>query len=203
MGGRACNGRRHSPVEIATAKQEVAMYLDDLSYKFVKELKDKDSFGDLDILVSDVEEAIERIPHSLRVGNSVLFGDLQIDLLKWDNLSDLFYNYNVLGALIGKLAYHRNYKLNTTGLYLVDIPVATTVEDALAVLGLSYDRWLLGFSSDEILSYLQSSPLFEEEITGLTGKELGYALKSFNVSTEEILETDVLAKFIEHVRVLK
>ena len=164
--------------------------------------KSKESFGDADILVlvdKDIdfnikEWIIEEFGSKEVVVNggvySFEFNELQVDFIltplrNWET-SQVYFSYNDLHNLIGKVA-HRfglkwgfdglKYTYNSGGKELGVLYVSKNYEQVLSFLGFDVDRYNLGFNNlDEIFDFVISSKyfnpwLFDFEIMNRTNRE--------------------------------
>lgn len=177
--------RRHTTNEIKQAKAEIFSDPDFLGLKMLatKDLGDKETHGDLDILVVDdgdakiqLQDIILKKGWLLEIyGNicSTLIGELQVDFMFVDEKSAEFareyYSYNDLGTIIGFYAKCLGLKLGEHGLY-----VETKIEQygfarsyieydfyaMLELLGISSDRYKKGFANfEEAMALLRHSHL--------------------------------------------
>lgn len=141
----------------------------------------KDSFGDLDILV-DVFSAtrntgalnpIEEKPNSEvnSIGIDTEFGMFQVDLIYVDPACFRFaydyFSYNDLGNLLGRIAHRLGFKLGRDGLVYVfrdkthvlkEIVLTRNYSDALTFLGYNPFQFYRGFADrEDIFKYVASS----------------------------------------------
>ncbi len=156
----------------------------------VKSYHNKDSFGDMDIIVlNDGNQWIHTIKDTLEEffkpneihhnGNcwSFDYEELQIDLIltpekNWET-SKVFFAYNDLGNLMGKLYHKFGLKYGYDGVKYVyriddkklgDITVAKDMSKAFDFLGLSWKKFEEGFNDiEDIFEYVISSPYFVKE----------------------------------------
>jgi hypothetical protein len=147
--------------------------------------KNKPTFGDIDILVTqnefgpDMRKYIEyhfspnEIFHN---GNcwSFDYKGVQIDLITTSTLdfptNMIYFSYNDLGNLVGRLAHGFGLRYGQEGLWyehyfkgqnVGKIPVSTNYSKTLSFLGLSYERYTKGFDElVDIFEFIASSPYF-------------------------------------------
>jgi len=155
----------------------------------IKAYSTKESFGDMDILVSsdmlpnDWHVAVSDLLESKEVfknGSVVSFEhrEFQIDLITIP-LSDIecamrYFDYNDLGNLLGRIAHMMGLKLGHDGLsynWRVDtyqfknVVVAKNWHDVLPVLGLDPGPYFKGFDTlEDIFKYVASSKFFDPAI---------------------------------------
>lgn len=156
--------------------------------------KNKQSFGDMDILVEGpwaledydkVIQAFEKhngtdklVPY---VKNSdvmsILFEELQVDIIPMSredfDTAHLYYSYNDLGNLMGKLFHKFGLKYGHRGLTYPmrfgdnqydEIMVSKDGGEIFRFLGLSYTRFCQGFDElEDIFKYVMSSKYFSPE----------------------------------------
>jgi hypothetical protein len=153
--------------------------------------RNKESFGDMDILVlndrSNMVKNAESIirekfnPKDVVKNSSVISFDhqeLQIDLIftpvsNWET-SQVFFAYNDLGNLMGKIFHRFGLKYGFDGLkyvYRIDndrvldeIVISKNMPLVFSFLGLSWERFEQGFDNlEDIFDYVISSPYFNPE----------------------------------------
>lgn len=196
MGGNAlkdCVTRRYTANEYYELEFKVLWNLYKLFPQYmcvpIKSYTNKESFGDMDILISSEfirEDMIEDIidvfqPKSVyKNGNCLSFEykEFQIDLIATgeDNYqsSQYYFAYNDLGNLCGRLAHSIGLKLGHDGLsynymegtnLVKNIMLSKDWEEILPVLGLSYERYEEGFDNiEDIFEFVCSSTLFRKDI---------------------------------------
>jgi len=165
------------------------------SVEIIKSYHEKDTFGDMDLLVLVDNNFNEKIKNTT-VKQVILdnfdatevfcnggvysfdYQELQVDLIltpvsNW-NSSQVFFAYNDLGNLMGKIYYRFNLKYGFDGVKYVyrennenvlgTITITKDMRKAFEFIGLSYDKFLQGFSNlEEIFNYVISSPYFDRE----------------------------------------
>lgn len=127
MGGNLFKTKRLDRQEYEEACLFISKVLAPMNYAFTKSFLDKDSFGDIDILVSCTNLAKELFyKHGLVLetnGSPVLIQhkgkQIQIDLIQVDNMpySLNYYSYGMFCSIIGKIFKSQGFKLNPNGLY--------------------------------------------------------------------------------------
>jgi hypothetical protein len=195
MGGLALKHlegmRRYKPSEFYRLATDIIPRIEDTfgtRARLVKSYRSKRGFGDMDILVLNegrlphIQKTIqsEFSPRAIISNGSVYSFDhqnFQIDLIitpksNWET-SQVFFAYNDLGNLMGKLFHKFGLKYGFDGLkyiYRIDdkklgeITVTKDMQKAFAFIGLSYDRFLQGFNDlEEIFDFVIGSPYFQKE----------------------------------------
>jgi len=193
MGGLALKNtvtRRYEREEFETISLELTNTLKQVFKRVEMPLyyKDKESFGDADILVSTENFHINMRDYIVEVfapneifhnGNcwSFDYKELQVDLITVSEEDfDTNYNYlsyNDLGNYLGKIAHGFGVKYGQQGLVydhyfrgskIGRITVSKDYDKIYGFLGLSYDRWKEGFNSlEEIFAFVSESPFFNWE----------------------------------------
>lgn len=165
--------------------------------RVIKAYRDKESFGDLDILLeSDCLPSfwIDRVSEafnskdSTKNGNvlSTEFKEMQVDIIatKSDEFesSYQYFNYNDLGNLCGRVAHSLGLKLGHDGLtykffgdnerhLFKELKLLDDWKDILPVLGYSYERYEQGFDTlEDIFEFVVSSPFFNKSIYALENR---------------------------------
>jgi hypothetical protein len=198
MGGRALKSvetKRISRLEFDKISKEI---MDVLKLTFNKFgipffYKKKESFGDVDIIISkegfngNIREYIENTFNPNEIfhnGNAYSFDydAVQIDLIFTpDKDFESTLNYmggNDLGNFIGRLAQSIGFKYGQEGLFYNHysdqntknkIIVSKDYPEIFKFLGLDYDKWVEGFDTlEEIFEYAMSSSLFNPEMFQLS-----------------------------------
>lgn len=192
MGGNALKEtvtRRYNRDEYYTAvayiKALFMQELPDLRVEDVKAYREKDTFGDIDMLVQKDNHAKERVRDMLEEAGvkefvyngdvwSVGWGDIQLDLifqpLETFHFALNYFNWNDLGNLLGRIAHKMGFKLCFDGLKYVmrdgdykvgELVVTTNFYAALDFLGYDYERFREGFGTlEEIFMYVASGDHF-------------------------------------------
>jgi len=156
----------------------------------VKSYHTKESFGDMDLLIlddgrldgKDIREKIDEIwsPNEI-VRNDKIFSfdinELQIDLIwtpieNWET-SQVFFAYNDLGNLMGKLFHKFGLKYGFNGVTYIynienkrlgEITITKDMKEAFEFLRLDWNHFERGFEDlEEIFNYVISSPYFSAE----------------------------------------
>lgn len=196
MGGRALKDtftRRYKRQEYFDLEREVTGLIEGLNVDTVvgtiKAYAEKESFGDMDLLV-----ASDRLPSNFKElikdtfqynqivcnGNvwSFDYKELQIDLILTPHhimdFASVYYSYNDLGNLIGRIAHKFGLKFGHDGFWFInrdggqgrkDILVSRQVGDIFDFLGFDYFRWLAGFNTlDDIFTFVENSKYFNPDI---------------------------------------
>lgn len=153
----------------------------------------KDSFGDMDVLVQiggkyNVQEMIELIKHHLKpppndtFKNDNVFSfdheELQIDLIftrpEDMQISFNFSKFGDLGNLVGKILRKFDLKYGFDGLRFVyrtseervlgEIHLTKDIGEILRLAGLSYARWKNGFeTAEQVFNFVASSRYFDPD----------------------------------------
>lgn len=167
----------------------------DCRFAIIPAYKSKESFGDMDILISSTElpsNWVEIIKETfcprqmVKNGNVLSFEhrQLQTDVIVCSeeefDASLSYYSYNDLGNLCGRIAHSLGLKLGHDGLsynfrdgtyHFKNVVLLTNWEDILPVLGLSYERYAAGFDTlEDIFKFVVSSPFFHKDIFHLENR---------------------------------
>jgi hypothetical protein len=183
--------------------------------------KSKDSFGDADILclvdkpiTIDIKQWIidefnskEVVPNSHVY--SFEFNELQVDFIltplsSWET-SKIYFSYNDLHNLVGKVAHKFGLKWGYDGLilpYRIDgkmlgeVVVTKDHKKALAFLGFDVDRYEAGFDNlDEIFDFVTTSKYFNPWM---------FDFETLNrINRERDRKRKTYALFVEHVAPMK
>jgi hypothetical protein len=135
---------------------------------------------------------------------SMLYQNFQVDIFlvgtnKLETCNN-FMSYNILGNLIGRIYHKFNLRYGEDGLFYVlrgynnhiskEIIVSREMKDILEFVGLSYERWVLGFDKvEDIFEYVISSKYFCSN---------SYDLKYFNVQKRANERPD-FNKFLDYI----
>jgi len=199
MGGNALKNtftKRYNQKEFESLAQELIPIISDTfktKANLVKSFTEKESFGDMDVLLLNLQKNPEnsRIIRNMReviqktfnpneiVHNgscwSFDYKNLQIDLIlvpyaDWIT-SNVFYAYNDLGNLMGKMYHKFNLKYGFDGLKYVyrkndrKLDTFTISKDPRKIfdfLCLDYDRFLKGFDTiQDVFDYVIGSNFFD------------------------------------------
>jgi len=194
MGGRAL---KHVGVERKSAPEyfEIAKDVSKLAEAFAERkavipaYAEKESFGDLDILVvvkpsvANLKETLQKVfnPQDIVHNDkcwSLDYKNLQVDVITSSpELFDIalhYYSYNDLNNLVGRVAHKQGLKYGHQGLilpvkfkdtYLADeIELSTDPKAIYEFLGYDYERFQKGFNNlEEIFQYVTKSPFFNKE----------------------------------------
>lgn len=154
----------------------------------------KDSFGDMDILVQGpwtpedymkVIQAFEKHNNTDKLAPyvkngdvmSILFEELQVDLLPMPeedlDTAHMYYSYNDLGNLMGKLFHKFGLKYGHRGLTYPmrdgtnqydEIMVSKDSDEIFSFMGLSYTKFCRGFKTlEDIFEFVKSSKYYSPE----------------------------------------
>jgi hypothetical protein len=197
MGGNAlknCTTRRFEKAEFERMQKRVIDTLrnefEDAYIQPIVAYADKDSFGDLDVLIQvgskvfvEREEIIKRLFNSKEIvknGNvwSFEFEELQVDLIFTSagefESSNVYFAYNDLGNLMGRIAHKLGFKYGHAGLSFVmrdddhefkDIVVSNNMYSIFDFLGYDKTRWDKGFKTKEdIFRFVITSKYFNKKI---------------------------------------
>lgn len=202
MGGNALKNtttRRYAAREFAHAQRHVnnllAWMLPRVSYRQLLAYEDKESFGDMDVLIEseclppnwpEVVAAAFGSTESVKNGNvlSLNFNDLQVDLIATPaaqmETSYHYFNYNDLGNLLGRVAHSMGFKLGHDGLsyswrdgtynFRTDV-ICTDWETILEFLGYDAATYYAGFPTLlSIFEFVASGKFFRPEIYALENR---------------------------------
>lgn len=224
MGGKALNTNTER-IDLKTynkIKTEIYCKLrDELNYndvRFIPFYKSKDSFGDLDILVSEpkpnnlISFLYDNLnTKDLKINHDIVsfeYKDFQIDLIhcpaEYLDIAQTYFSYNDLGMLMGTVAKKINCKYGHTGLYYIkynsdkskkwEIFLSKEPRKIFNFLDLDYDVFLRGFNTlEEIYDYIYSSTLFDSN-NFLYEKEWNHRKKTRN------RKRPTWQKFIEYIK---
>lgn len=200
MGGNAIKNvitRRYQSQEYYELETEVHNMLGIAfplsTFRTIPSYKNKQSFGDMDIVVTSVPynwtDVIERLfspKEMVKNGNCLSFEykEFQIDLITCSG--DEFYtalnyfSYNDLGNLLGRIARKLGFKYGHDGLsydfregteQYRNVVLLTNIDEILILLGYSPERYHQGFDElVDIFEFVVSSPYFDKEIFGLENR---------------------------------
>ena len=195
MGGNALKefgARRFSKTEYESIRGEVLVKLDTIGpyhgWIEIPSFKDKESFGDLDILCTNINNStFEKIlksfgnpPNYRNSGTmSLLYKELQVDIISAlpndYHTSLIYYSYNDLGNLMGKIFYKFGLKYGHRGLTLpirdgdnkfAEIVVSKNSDKIFEFIGLDYARFILRnfYTLEDVFCFVIESPYFSKEI---------------------------------------
>lgn len=172
----------------------VRKILPDARVNDVKAYGDKESFGDLDVLIEKVPDAKHRLETELlRLGVteivknsdvwSVGWGDFQVDFIfqasKHYDFSQGYFAYNDLGNLIGRISRKLGFKFGHDGLWytkrnesknvIAELLVTSDFDSALEFLGYCPARYASGFPTlTSVFEYASSSRYFDPDYFDLS-----------------------------------
>lgn len=150
----------------------------------------KDTFGDLDILCTNINKDIfDKVLHLFDQPDhyhntnvlSFLYKNLQVDLISMKpedyHTAFIYYSYNDLGNLIGKIFHKFGLKYGHRGLVMPlrdednsshkfsEIIISKNPDKIFDFLGLSYSRFLYGFARlEDIFQFVVDSPYFDPDV---------------------------------------
>mgnify|MGYP001737038355 CR=1 FL=1 len=189
MGGNLFKTERMGRQEYEEACLFISTALAPMNYAFTKSFLDKNSFGDIDILVSCTNFAKELLyKHGLILevnGSSVLIQhkgkQIQIDLIQVDNMSYAlnYYSYGMFCPIIGKIFKSQGFKLNPNGLYYIyngnEVFITNNWHKILGVIGIYKSEFT---REEEAFAAISKSPFFVKNIfTDIPEKKLAKAMK--------------------------
>ncbi len=189
MGGNALKSvytRRYQKEEFDQLVNEVVSKLKEKQFVCQPTIsyRDKDSFGDLDILILKTITMGEFMPivkelfkpqEEYRNSDcySIDYKELQIDFIlvapeEWET-SVTYLSYNDLGNFMGRIARNLGFRYGDYGL-AYDFPegerviVSRNISNIFFFLGFDYDRYLKGFNTlEEIFDYVIDSTYYSKE----------------------------------------
>lgn len=196
MGGKALKNtftRRYEKEEYHELVKEVTTMLSSLfpitRIEVIKAYEDKDSFGDMDILIETdnlpsnwTDTIVKYLLPKEFVSNGDVFSfeykEFQIDLIKSKSelfdFSLVYFSYNDLGNLMGRIAHKIGLKFGHRGLIYVlrdkdkvikEITLSNSAEEVLTFLGYDFKRYQSGFRTlEDIFNFVVSTQYFNLEI---------------------------------------
>lgn len=227
MGGNAlknCETRRYAKEEYHALESEVIMQLKALlrtSVLNIPAYDEKETFGDLDLLVSSdnlpgdwKDRIISIFKPKEWVSNGNVFSfeykDFQVDLIvtPHDKLwySRLYFAYNDLGNLVGRVAHSMGLKFGHDGLFYTwkdgtEVYATHLITDdwdeALAIVGYDPERYQEGFPTlESIFNFVASSKFFSKEIYSMENRNHANRVrdakrKTYNAFLEWCGETEL------------
>lgn len=189
MGGNLFKTKRMDRQEYEEACLFISKVLAPMNYAFTKSFLDKDSFGDIDILVSCTNLAKELFyKHDLVLetnGSSVLIhhkgNQIQVDLIEVNNMPYAlnYYSYGMFYSIIGKIFKSQGFKLNPNGLYYIyncnEVFITNNWHKILGVIGIYKSEFT---REEEAFVAISKSPFFVKNIfTDIPEKKLAKAMK--------------------------
>lgn len=193
MGGNAlnCETKRLTALEYFALSGEVF----DLLYGFglnafpIVAYENKETFGDLDIIVSKKDSPI-LVPNDIStlfkskdsyINSNVWsfeYKDFQVDLILTPpsdvNIGLFYFSYNDFGNLLGRIFHKFGLKFGHDGLFYIirdgdyhfkEVLLSKDPRTILSFLGLSFSRYTEGFSNlEDIFKFVSSSPYFNPDI---------------------------------------
>lgn len=200
MGGNALKAdhglesKRMNRDQYEHLKENVSKFLDNLGivYAHTKSYHNKTDFGDLDIVVSRENDAVEKIRTHLRIAGlpmtneftmsqntdfiNTMITQFQVDfiIVEPEQLfsATTYYSYNDIWNLLGKVVKSHDYKIGWQGLlytyrngghYKEDILLSSDILDALPLMGLDKNVYLNGFDDyDDMFEFVIASTAFDK-----------------------------------------
>jgi len=200
MGGNAlknCETRRVSAEEYEVISKEVVDLLNKLndpeaSITPIISYSSKPDFGDIDVLFeirhgfsyTDLASEISKAFNSKEIvpnGNciSAEYKGFHVDVIKTPtpefHTSVVYFAYNDLGNLMGRIAHKMGFKYGHRGLVyqfrttedhvFEEVIVSTNMSDIFKFMGYDFPQWERGFNTvEEIFIFASSSPYFNKQI---------------------------------------
>lgn len=199
MGGNALKethgleSKRMNLIQYNDLKENVSKFLDNMNvnYRHVNSYHNKSDFGDLDVVVSRENNAVDLIRNYLRIGGlpmtdefrepqnvdivSTLVDEHQVDFIFVNpeqlESASTYYSYNDIWNLLGKVIKTHDYKLGWQGLlytyrngnhFKEDIVLTHDLMAALEVMGLSVERYKQGFDTyEDMFDFVISCKAFD------------------------------------------
>lgn len=197
MGGNALKGiaetRRFAKDEYFALEKDVTDKLKKVfpfaSVSAVVAYKNKDSFGDMDVLFYNPEpihwpryltQLFDTKGYTKNGGvTSFEYNGIQVDLIMCSSqeeyITSMFYfAYNDLGNFMGRIAHKMGFKYGHRGLTFIvkdgdyqfdEIVVSQRPDHIMRFLGYDYSRFLSGFNElTDVFEYAASTPFFNKDI---------------------------------------
>ena len=196
MGGNALKipTRRVDTTEYSIIDMEVSniLYDENIKCHTTQSFESKETFGDLDILISNKSFAKSNDMYDFIVKNyrpkdvhrnkgviSFEYKDFQVDFILIDDkhweASKVYYSYNDLGNLMGRISYKMGFRYGHEGLRVnynsphggktLKIYVSRDPKEIFNFLGFDYERFNNGFKDlDEIFRYVMYSKYYTPSI---------------------------------------
>lgn len=165
--------------------------------RLVPAYKAKQTFGDMDVLVSekfcngaeaaDILGAVEEVKNGkvTSLGLPYANGMFQLDLIHCPaeelEFSFVYFGYNDLGNLMGRIAHKMGFKYGHDGLWYVirdpenptsvvkEVLVSRDLEKVFAFMGYDYEEWQYGhsygfYALEDVFKYAADNPWFNKDI---------------------------------------
>lgn len=228
MGGKIFNKKRFSKEKYENVKKSLTKQIKEkgidkfIGYKFVESYRNKDSFGDIDILYC-VKPFDSIIPPFLfnRLFNikdieltsdnnfSVLYNGVQVDFIyceeEWcfDFMSNIL-NYDPLCNILSSILKQFNLKLNNKGLSYngvvdkdhnlrKDIHLTLDFDEVLRLLELDTEVYKKGFYNyTDIFDYVLTSPYFRKEYFNIENMS--------SMNRRRAKKRPLFKKFLEYIK---
>lgn len=169
----------------------------DGEFRIIESYREKETFGDLDILwcgaaasateIRDTLKAIDHQPNgpvtsfAVPISSDSIF---QVDLIRVDckhlESAASYFAFNDLGNLLGRIFHRAGFKLGHKGMLFVvreegnsshaikEIEVTCSWKEALEFAGYDFNRWLEGFKElEDVFRFVVSSPYFDKRLFAL------------------------------------
>ena len=194
MGGNAVkNVRRYSKDEYFDIVSELSSLLESKGVKFnvIEAYKNKDSFGDMDILISKGNGQVRDLllpqlldelkPTDITYNSNVVsiaYKEFQIDLIfikdKWFDFAKNYFKFNDLGNLVGRVTHKFGFKFGFDGVsyvfrdgdYVIDeILLSNDFHEMLELFGFDSKKYQQGFDDlEDIFKFVIDSKYFNPSI---------------------------------------
>jgi hypothetical protein len=192
VGGKLFNTTtRLNLAEYLDVESKIRYFLLDnrISYASIEYIRDKISFGDLDIVVShdyDIDYLKSLLSKQLNVTEFHLDGHIfsfnfkgfQVDFIKIEFsllvTSSSYFSWGDLGNLMGRIATQLGFKLGFRGLfytycdageYVNEILVTEDFGKAIEFIGYDYAKWCRGFNSEKAMwDFVIDNPLYNKAV---------------------------------------
>lgn len=217
MGGNALKNtktRRYARAEYLVLKEEIISKLKGNPVFAKRKINDivaygeKPSFGDMDLLVSsdglpndtwDIVKDLFKPNELVRNGSCTSFDvkELQIDMIlapdREYDITAIYFSYNDLGNLMGRVAHKLGFKYGHAGLIYVvrdenhvidEITLTRDPKEIFDFLGYSYETYKAGFNTlEEIFKFSASTPLFNKDYYRLEDRNYASRVRDRKRST--------------------
>lgn len=204
MGGNLFKTERMTRQEYEEACMLISKVLGPMNYSFTGSFLDKDSFGDIDVLVSCTDFAKELFyKHGLVLeinGTSVLIQhkgkQIQVDLIETNNMLYAlnYYSYGMFCPIVGKIFKSQDFKLTPNGLYYMyndnEVFVTNNWDKILGAIGIYRGAFA---KEEEAFAAISRSPFFDKKLfTEIPESKLAKAMRH-----------PMYCRFLEYVKDVK
>lgn len=144
---------------------------------FIPELDDKDSFGDLDILYSNVDmlDIIKELfsPNEIVINGEVIsfdYDNFQIDMINCADIEfcKFYFSYGDFGNLIGKIVKKYEYTFGHHCFSLIfentKIILTKDVNEFCNFINIDYEKWKSIKTKEDLFELVKSCRFFKKEI---------------------------------------